>query len=84
MILLRLTLKTNRLMEILIFKTDVTSKKKATRVGRLLSSIQTIKQWNIDLEDCDSVLRVVATRLKPGLVESLLVRAGFNCTLLEY
>jgi len=71
-------------MEILIFKTDVTSKKKATRVGRLLSSIQTIKQWNIDLEDCDSVLRVVATRLKPGLVESLLVRAGFNCTLLEY
>jgi hypothetical protein len=71
-------------MEILIFKTDVSSKKKATRVGRLLSSIQTIKQWNIDLEDCDKVLRVVATGIKPSLVELLLTRAGFNCQIMDY
>jgi hypothetical protein len=71
-------------MEILIFKTDVSSRKKATRVGRLLSSVQTIKQWTIDLEDCDKVLRVVTTGIKPGLVESLLMRAGFNCQALDY
>ncbi|HZY35809.1 MAG TPA: hypothetical protein VFE53_04130 [Mucilaginibacter sp.] len=70
-------------MEILIFKTDVTSRKKATRVGRLLASVQTIKQWTIDLEDCDKVLRVVATRVTPGFVESLLMRAGFNCSVLD-
>jgi hypothetical protein len=71
-------------MEILIFKTDVTSRKKATRVGRLLSSVQTIKQWTIDLEDCDKVLRVVATRINPGVVELLLTRAGFDCRVLDY
>ena len=70
-------------MEILVFKTDVTSRKKATRVGRLLSSVQTIKQWTIDLEDSDKVLRVAASRIKPGLVESLLTRAGFNCQVLD-
>jgi hypothetical protein len=71
-------------MEILIFKTDVTNKKKASKVGPVLSSLPAVKQWNIDLDDCDKVLRVVATRIKPGLVESLLNKAGFSCQVLDY
>ncbi|MDB4904332.1 MAG: hypothetical protein JWQ63_3613 [Mucilaginibacter sp.] len=71
-------------MEILIFKTNVTSKKKASKVGTLLSSVQTIKQWNFDLEDCDKVLRIVATELKPSWVETLLQTAGFTCQVLDY
>lgn len=66
-------------MEILVFKTNVTSKKKVTKVDPLLSSVPAIKQWNFDLEDCDKVLRIVTTGLKAGLVESILKTAGFHC-----
>ncbi len=71
-------------MEILVFKTDVTSKKKISKVSPLLASFPAIQQWNFDLDDCDKVLRVVTTGLRPGLVESLLRTAGFNCQVLDY
>jgi len=71
-------------MDVLIFKTNVTSKKKAGRVGALLASVKTIKDWNIDLEDCDKILRVVATGLNPAFVEVILQTAGFNCRVLDY
>jgi len=71
-------------MEILVFKTNVTSKKKVSKVSPLLTSVSNIQQWNIDLDDCDKVLRVVVTELKPGSVESLLQTAGFDCQVLDY
>ena len=71
-------------MEILVFKTNVTSKKKVSKVKPLLTSVPSIQQWNIDLDDCDKVLRVVASGLRPGSVESLLHTAGFNCQVLDY
>lgn len=72
-------------MEILVFKTNVSSKKKISKVGALLSGTPTIKQWSFDLDDCDKVLRIVAaTKLSTGFVESLLKTAGFNCQELDY
>ena len=71
-------------MEILVFKTDVTSKKKVSKVSALLTSFPAIQQWNFDLDDCDKVLRVVATGLQPAFVERLLHTAGFNCKELDY
>jgi hypothetical protein len=71
-------------MEILVFKTDVSSKKKVSKVSALLTSFPAIQQWNFDLDDCDKVLRIVATDLRPGSVESLLHTAGFNCQELDY
>ena len=70
-------------MEILVFKTNVTSKKKVSMVAPLLTSFQTIHQWNFDLDDCDKVLRIEAAGLNPGSVERLLHNAGFNCQELE-
>ena len=71
-------------MEILVFKTNVTSKRKVSKVSPLLTSFPTIQQWNFDLDDCDKVLRIVATELNPGSVELLLHNAGFNCQELDY
>lgn len=71
-------------MEILVFKTNVTSKKKVSRIAPLLTSFPTIRQWNFDLEDRDKVLRIEATGLNPGSVESLLLMAGFHCQELDY
>jgi len=53
-------------------------------VAPLLTSFPKIRQWNFDLDDCDKVLRVEATGLNPGLVEQLLLAAGFDCRELDY
>lgn len=71
-------------MEILVFKTNVSSKRKIDRLRPLLTSIPAIKQWNFDLEDCDKILRIETNGLRPAYVESLLQTAGFNCRELDY
>jgi len=70
-------------MEVLVFKTNVTSRRKVGMVAPLLTSFPTIRRWNFDLQDCDKVLRIEATDLKPSLVEQLLLKAGFNCQKLD-
>lgn len=71
-------------MEILVFKTNVSSKRKVNKVRSLLKSVPAIKQWNFDLEDCDKILRIETNNLRPAYVESLLQTAGFNCRELDY
>jgi len=71
-------------MEVLVFKTDVTSKRKISKVRALLTAFPAIQQWNFDLEDCDKVLRIVATDLQPRSIESLLHTAGFSCREMDY
>ena len=71
-------------MEILVFKTNVSSKKKVSMIAPLLSSVPTIRQWNFDLEDRDKVLRIESTELNPDSVELLLRMAGFKCQELDY
>ena len=39
--------------------------------------------WNIDLEDCDRILRVEATTLQAAAVIHHLRRAGFWCEELD-
>jgi len=71
-------------MEVLVFRTNVSSKRKVSKVKPLLTSVTAIKQWNFDLEDCDKVLRIEATGLNTGYVESLLHTAGFHCQEMDY
>jgi len=71
-------------MEILVFKTNVSSKKKVSKVKPLLTSVAAIKEWNFDLEDCDKVLRIETVGIGPAYVETLLQNAGFDCEVLDY
>jgi hypothetical protein len=71
-------------MDVLVFKTNVTSKRKVSRVSSLLTSFPNIQQWNFDLEDCDNILRIVASGLSPRNVESTLKSAGIGCEELAY
>jgi len=71
-------------MEILVFKTNVSSKKMVSRLKPLLTSVAAIKQWNFDLDDCDNVLRIETTGLNTRYVETLLQNAGFYCCELYY
>ena len=48
-------------MELLIFKTDIKSRKKVKTIKPLFKNHSDILQWSIDLEDIDNVLRIEAT-----------------------
>lgn len=71
-------------MDVLVFKTNVTSKRKVGKVSSLLTSFPNIQQWNFDLEDCDKILRIVANGLSPRNVELALKSAGIGCEELAY
>jgi len=44
--------------EMLICKTNINTKRKLKLVEECLSANQCIKQWNVDMKDCDYVLRI--------------------------
>lgn len=71
-------------MDVLIFKTNVTSKRKVSKVSTLLTAVPSIQQWNFDLEDCDHILRIVSHGLSPRYVESALQSVGIGCEELAY
>ena len=48
-------------MELLIFQTDIKSKKKVKSLKPVLNHHRDIINWSIDLEDIDNVLRIEAT-----------------------
>lgn len=49
-------------MELLIFRTDIKSKKKVKSVRTVFNNHSDIIKWSIDLEDIDNVLRIEATK----------------------
>ncbi len=48
-------------MELLLFRTDIKSKKKVKYLQPMLNDHSGILEWSIDLEDIDNVLRIEAT-----------------------
>ncbi len=72
------------MMDVLIFSTSVKEPRQVSKVTTLLTRVPAIKQWNFDLEDCDNILRIVATGLKPQTIEALLQKEGIYCRELKY
>ncbi|MDB5201943.1 MAG: hypothetical protein JWQ27_1352 [Ferruginibacter sp.] len=66
-------------MNILVFKTDLQNQQQLGHIGPALSMHPQIIRWNVDLEDCDSILRVVPGNVSAKEVEQILVRAGHHC-----
>lgn len=48
-------------MELLLFQTDIKSKKKVNYLKPIFNNHSDILKWSIDLEDIDNVLRIEAT-----------------------
>ena len=48
-------------MELLLFRTDIKSKKKVKYLQPLLNEHAGVLDWSIDLEDIDNVLRIEAS-----------------------
>ncbi|MDE3252081.1 MAG: hypothetical protein KGO92_04695 [Bacteroidota bacterium] len=70
-------------MEILIFKTNLDQPVLRQRIAPFMQSIPGIKRWNIDMDDCDNVLRIEAEMVTPRTIETLLQQAGYFCEELK-
>ena len=70
-------------MEILVFKTDVGSRKKVSALAPYLENIKGIIRWNVDLQDVDKVLRIECNSIPPALIENNLQKAGYYCEELQ-
>ena len=65
--------------EILVFKTNLSSTKHISKVKPSLNLHPYIKEWNVDLQDCDNILRVVSVNIPAGEVEQIILNAGYFC-----
>jgi hypothetical protein len=70
-------------MEVLVFATNIEKPRQVNKVKPLLTAVDKIDNWNFDLEDCDNILRIEASGISPGYIETLLSNAGFECRELE-
>jgi cell fate (sporulation/competence/biofilm development) regulator YmcA (YheA/YmcA/DUF963 family) len=66
-------------MEILVFKTNLINNKHVQKVKPSLNLHPYIKEWNVDLQDCDKILRVVSQNMPAKEVEQIILNAGYFC-----
>lgn len=69
----------NNLDHILIFKTNVNSEACKEKLSVVLDQVKEIIQWNLALDDCDRVLRIVSYELKPQEIIKLVTDNGHEC-----
>ena len=61
-----------------IFKTNIRRENLAF-FKKIFGRNKAIRQWNVDTEDCDLVLRVVSYELSESEIRSLVSQNGFEC-----
>lgn len=66
------------LAHIHIFKTNI-GKENLSLFKKVFGKNKAIRQWHIDTDDCDLVLRVVSHDLSEADIISLVSRHGFEC-----
>jgi hypothetical protein len=68
---------------ILIFKTDIQTQTDKLKIKSVLDTHPLIKEWNVDLEDIDCVLRIVSPGMKVSQVTELIEECGYHCSELD-
>ena len=66
-------------MEILIFKTNLNHPVHISKVQPFIQNIEGVQRWNVDIQDCDHVLRIEASEVSPRSIEIVLQNAGYYC-----
>ena len=67
-------------ISILVFKTNLSNINHIRKVKPALNLHPYIKEWNVDLQDCDNILRVVAENIPAREIEQIIINAGYYCT----
>ena len=66
-------------MEVLVFKTDIIAKVDRENLAQILTNDHRIRNWNIDQDDIDNVLRIESTEMCPTDVIELVKKLGYQC-----
>jgi len=66
-------------MEVLVFKTDIIGEKNTENLGQILKEDHRIRNWNIDQNDIDNVLRIESSEMSPADVIELVKNLGYMC-----
>ena len=66
-------------MEVLVFKTNIADHNHVNHVRSYLNLHPHIYTWNVDLHDCDNILRIETNKLSGKEVEAILLQAGYYC-----
>jgi len=69
-------------MQVLVFKTNLINTHCIQKVEPYLDHPH-INRWNVDLQDCDNILRIETEALQGKEIEKLLLKAGYYCEELE-
>jgi hypothetical protein len=64
---------------VLVFKTNINSLEKLKKVDSTLSGRTEIEKWNVDLDDCDKVLRIETKILKTNNVLEMMRSQEIYC-----
>jgi hypothetical protein len=66
-------------MQILVFKTNIVNNRHIKKIESCLNLHPYIQEWNVDLQDCDKVLRIVTEKIHPSEVEKIMFNGGYTC-----
>ena len=70
-------------MNILVFKTNIEDSKQIKYLSPHFKALDGIVKWDVDLNDCNKVLRVETEYLQPFTVVNVLANAGHFCAELQ-
>ena len=69
--------------QIFVFKTSIKTERDRQNICSLLNATEGVADWNVDLDDCDRVLRVVTATLDVVSIIELINQKGYLCIELD-
>jgi len=76
-------MKTKTNNRILVLKSNIATYTDLMQVQHPLNHHPEILKWNIDLDDCDHVIRIVTPTLTVADIEEIIKSNGYQCSELE-
>jgi hypothetical protein len=68
---------------ILVLKSNITTYSDVLQLQHPLNHHPEILKWNIDIDDCDHVIRIVTPSLTVADIEEIVKSNGYQCSELE-
>lgn len=69
--------------KVLVFRSNVLTHVDVLQIRHPLDQHPGILRWNIDLDDCDHVIRIVTPNLTAADIQELVNSNGYQCSELE-
>lgn len=68
---------------IAVFRTGVQTQHDVGKLAQWLTPLHGLTHWNVDIEDCDRVLRLEGNCIDVDEIQALVQQAGFSCEELD-